>query len=696
MRKSAKDGLIYFAYDNNQWWWRMRTFLLGLAVLFCAITESSAQSNQSYWSIRDDQTFPTRYNLNGPNNSTVVSLPGRSLVALSEAKRRIGEQYRLQPVLVITNQSGINAFATESNGKSIVAVNADTIQAIGDDADMWAALMGHEFGHVYHRHVANHQARAALIGLAAAVLDAYQETHGRHRTELINFGAQLLDNTFTRDQEREADASSVEFMVQAGYNPEGAIRLQQLLISRYGSSGALAFLESHPSGEERIQNLRDKIAATSQPANIASSTSQVEFRRYSTLCGLEAKEAGVENIKMFTTQYACLKKQNPETAKRFALCVNDLDAKKLLNPDALAHCVAYGAQEQDFSYVPWASYCNVDSRQQGGTEAAITTLQNKCIWSNAPSVAMRGYLCEAEVVQLRVQNESRAATVRSCSIEMADLKARFDRGIWEVACKRKASTTASGTAEAQSLERECLSVGPDKAVSSLGSNKSALTPQQILAEIRAALSKPMPPLAGLPTECDRLASVIPMGDIKAHYVGFIDAAAAEPACVAAAKNPKDGARAQVNLAAVYLQQGRFADAADLATKAKAKNALNAGTVLAVLYTSGLGGYPVDYAKSYSLLLQEAKRGSAEAMTDLASHIRDGRGVEAQPEVGFELVKMAAERGGAQALASLGNYYLAGKVVPQDKNEAMRLFRQAAPEFPQAHLGLIQRSGPRRI
>ena len=668
----------------------MHKLVLVLAALICTMSDVSAQSNSLFWSIRDDQTFGARHNLNGPNGTTVVSLSGRALVALLEAKRRIGEQYGLQPVLVITNQAGINAFATEVNGKSLVAVYADTVKAIGDDEDMWAALMGHEFGHVYHHHVANHQARASLINLAAAVLDGYQQKHGRQRTELINFGAQLIDNTFTREQEREADASSVEYMVQAGYNPEGAIRLQQLLISRYGTSGALAFLQSHPSGEERIQNLRDKIATARRSSSVDSSVSSVEFRRYITLCGGEAKEAEVDNSKMFATLYACLKKQNSEIAKRFAICTNDLSANKRLNLESLANCVAHTAlDDNSFGYLPWASYCSVDARQQGGTETAMVGTMNKCIWSNVPSLALRGFLCEAEIAQLRVPNETRAAKLRTCSSETAELKTRFDRGLWDMACKRKGTTIAYVTSEQESVERDCLSAAPDKVGSSLGSNKSALTPQQILAEVKTAWSKQVPLLiSGTPTECDRLASVVQIGDIKPHYVGFIDASAAEPACVAAVKNSKDNGRAMVNLAGVYFQQGRYAEASDFASKAKAKNALNAGTVLAVLYTGGYGGYVVDHAKSYSLLLQDAKLGSVEAMMDLAAGIQDGRGIEAQPEIAFELAKMAAEKGGAGAIAYMGSYYLSGKGVPQDKNEALRLFRQTAPEFPVALMGLI--------
>lgn len=664
----------------------MRALLLTWGVAVVTSFGVCAQGNPLFWSVQDDQAFSTRHTLNGPNGQSIV-LPGRSLVALAEAKRRIGEQYGLQPVLVLTNQPGINAFATEIYGKSIVAVNIDTILAIKDDADMWAALMGHEFGHVYHQHVANHQARASLINLAAQVLDTYQQRHGRQRTELIKFGAQLVDNAFTRDQEREADASSVTFMARAGYNPQGAIRLQQLLMTNYGSSGALDFLQSHPSGEERIRNLQAKIAETPQHAT-SDSASLIEFRRFLVLCGGEVKDAGVENSKVFDAQYTCLKRQNSEIAKRFALCANDLSADKLLNRDSLENCVTYAEPTaKRFGYVPWASYCGVDARDEGGIEAVITARYNKCLWNNAIPLTLRGYLCEAEVAQMRVPPENKAATVRACSTETNDLRVRFDSGLWEMACKRKSTTTVDSASDRAAVVKACISEGPEVVAKAFGTNKSALTAAQILAEVKTAWAK-LPATSGTPTECDQLASTIPIGEVKPHYVGYIDTVAAEPACLAAAKNPKDNGRAMTSLAAIYLQQGKYKDAAEWAAKAKAKNALNAGTVLAVLLFNGLGGQSIDYAKGFSLLVQDAKRGSTDAIVDLTAHIRDGRGIEAQPEVAFELVKLAADRKDASAMASLGNLHASGRGVTQDKAEAARLFRLAATEFPPANMMLI--------
>ncbi len=275
----------------------------------------------------------------------------------------------------------------------------------------------------------------------------------------------------------------------------------------------------------------------------------------------------------------------------------------------------------------------------------------------------------------------------SGTAETADIKVRFERSEWELACKRKGTTTAYLAGDQASVEQACLAQGPEAPKGPTGNNKSSLTPQQILDEVMAALGKLKPQVVAGANECDRLASTEPVGDASAHYVGFIDAVAAEPACRAALKSTKDAARAQVSLAVIALQAGRFAEASSLAQQALKKNALNAGTVLAVLHINGFNG-PVDYRKGYELLFNEARKGSLDAIGDLASYIREGRGIEAQPAIALDLAKLAAGRGSASAKVFIGQYYAAGKVVAQDRNEAMRLYREAAETMPPAMVGIL--------
>lgn len=670
----------------------MRRMVRLVFVLLVSYTGGAFGQQALYWKLTDDSVFAQRHTFRDSSGNTVGTLSGRALTAMMEAQRRIAAEYGIKPEFLLNNQRGINAFAAEIQGRAIVSVNADTVTAIGDRQDVWAALFGHEFGHLYHHHSASHQTRAALIDLAATLLDAYQTKHGRNRTDLIKFGAQLVDNVFTRDQEREADATGVTYMARAGFKPEGAIALQQLLLSQPGASGGLAFLQSHPSGEERINNIRQQIASSSlQYGSHTPEFSLPEFKRWVTVCGTEVKDKRLTGSPGFNAMYQCLKAQNAQVAQRFALCTFDMEVMKQSGSAALASCA--DAYSQQHGYDAWVRYCTVDAQQQSSDPTTIRDTAQRCVWDQAASLAFRGALCESDAQVARIPTENRWSFLRTCSTESSDPKTRFTLESWKTACNRKGALMGRSAALSQTIEQECLAEGPaDLRPSDVAlAGKAKWTAQQLLEEVKTALRKydAIPKAAINPpiTECDRLASVEALGEIRPHYVGFIDAPQAEQACLEAIKNAKDPSRFQSHLAAVYLQQGRLAEAADLATKAHKRNAMDAGNVLAVMYSHALGGMPRDPAKAISLLLASVKQGSVDALIDLAAKLRDGAGVEKQTAAALELLTMAADRGSAQAKASLGQVYFVGKDVPQNIPEATKWLRAAGDEFPPALLGL---------
>ena len=72
---------------------------------------------------------------------------------------------------------------------------------------------------------------------------------------ISGLGVDLIDSSYNREQEREADAASIDYMLANNYNPRAAITLQEKFLEIDGGL-RLPFLSSHPSSEERIQNLK--------------------------------------------------------------------------------------------------------------------------------------------------------------------------------------------------------------------------------------------------------------------------------------------------------------------------------------------------------------------------------------------------------------------------------------------------------
>ena len=164
--------------------------------------------------------------------------------------------------LVVATDDQPNAFAFYHDGRPKVAVSLGMIRLLGDDEAAWAALLGHEQTHLDRQHQEARRRRQtngsnewlgivlSLVGvpLGGALADA---------------GNALVERGYSRDEEREADRVGAETMIRAGYDPAGAIRLQERLAAA-GGSQALPFLSTHPSGSERIETMRRLIEETVQ------------------------------------------------------------------------------------------------------------------------------------------------------------------------------------------------------------------------------------------------------------------------------------------------------------------------------------------------------------------------------------------------------------------------------------------------
>jgi TPR repeat protein len=85
----------------------------------------------------------------------------------------------------------------------------------------------------------------------------------QRRLGIVNLGIQLgslsgdlATTAFSRDMEREADRQGLEWMVEVGYQPQGAVRLFSFL-QRNNDEPLYSFLSSHPLSSDRIAAASD-------------------------------------------------------------------------------------------------------------------------------------------------------------------------------------------------------------------------------------------------------------------------------------------------------------------------------------------------------------------------------------------------------------------------------------------------------
>lgn len=167
------------------------------------------------------------------------------------------------------NANHINAYTFPGGA---MAVTRGILTELDDEAEL-AALLGHELGHVNARHAAQRQGQGLLAQVAVAGLSIAADSQWGALTAIAGqIGASALLASYSRDNEREADALGQDYMVRAAYPASGMVRLHGLLVREAKEKPSLlaTMFSSHPMSGERMaaaQALADTTYAASLKAD---------------------------------------------------------------------------------------------------------------------------------------------------------------------------------------------------------------------------------------------------------------------------------------------------------------------------------------------------------------------------------------------------------------------------------------------
>lgn len=121
--------------------------------------------------------------------------------------------------------------------------------------DEVAMIMGHEMAHALREHARERMAKSKATGLGLSVASQLLGL-GQLGDVAANMGTQLLTLKYGRDDETEADLVGLEIAARGGYKPEASVQLwKKMLSATGGGKGQPSFLSTHPSGNNRIQEL---------------------------------------------------------------------------------------------------------------------------------------------------------------------------------------------------------------------------------------------------------------------------------------------------------------------------------------------------------------------------------------------------------------------------------------------------------
>ncbi len=155
-------------------------------------------------------------------------------------------------VTIVQDDNTLNAFAAPGG---YIYVYTGLIKYL-NDADALAGVMGHEIAHADLRHTSRNLQRQYGVSFLLSLLV------GEEASTLETIAAQVAGTaaglSFSREFETESDERSVEYLAQTGFACDGA----KLFFERLEASGqggnTPEFLSTHPSPENRIENITDK------------------------------------------------------------------------------------------------------------------------------------------------------------------------------------------------------------------------------------------------------------------------------------------------------------------------------------------------------------------------------------------------------------------------------------------------------
>lgn len=237
--------------------------LLAISLTACGVNPVTGKQEIQFVSeaqelkIGEQNYSPTRQSEGGefvvmPELTTYVNGIGQKLAAVADRK--------LPYEFVVLNNSVPNAWALPG-GK--IAVNRGLLTELKNESEL-AAVIGHEIVHAAARHGAKAQERGTLLqaGMAVATIGAavsgVDQTLAGMMIQGAGVGSQLIQTKYGRDQELESDYYGMKYMKLAGYDPTGAITLQETFVRLSEQGGSKqnwieGLFASHPPSQERVE-----------------------------------------------------------------------------------------------------------------------------------------------------------------------------------------------------------------------------------------------------------------------------------------------------------------------------------------------------------------------------------------------------------------------------------------------------------
>lgn len=172
----------------------------------------------------------------------------------------------------IINDDVLNAFAAPGG---YLYVYTGLIKYL-DNADAFAGVMAHEIAHADLRHTSRNLQRQYGVAFLLQLIT------GDDASQLEQIAAQIAGTaaglSFSREFETESDEKSVEYLADTEFACDGAKLFFEKLEAQGQGSAVPEFLSTHPSPDNRIDNISQKAIDISCDTTLSGGTRYQKFQ----------------------------------------------------------------------------------------------------------------------------------------------------------------------------------------------------------------------------------------------------------------------------------------------------------------------------------------------------------------------------------------------------------------------------------
>jgi predicted Zn-dependent protease len=180
---------------------------------------------------------------------------------------KISHRPNLEYHVKVVDSPVVNAFAIPGG---YIYLTRGIIAQLNNEAELMG-VMAHEMGHVAARHTVSQQSKQQLAQLLLIGGMIASEKFAQYAQYALQ-GMQLLFLSFSRDDEREADALGVEYSSKLGYDAHKMADffkvLQKMSLSE-SEGGVPTFLSTHPDPGDRYNDVNKAATEWQTQLNLA-------------------------------------------------------------------------------------------------------------------------------------------------------------------------------------------------------------------------------------------------------------------------------------------------------------------------------------------------------------------------------------------------------------------------------------------